>query len=142
MSSVDRATPINQLRGDQNTSDVVNNILTEMEHQDQPPMAPPSQQRYAPQEEQYEEQYYEDEQEQSAPVVKQLSFSEKLLSEAKLPVLVVLLVFVANFSQLNKLLVEYVPKVVGNDGNINMLGLLVKAVLAGVLFYVVKKFVL
>lgn len=142
MTSIDRGTPINQLRGDQNTSDVVNNILTEMEHQDQPPMAPPSQQRYAPQEEQYEEQYYEDEQEQSAPVVKQLSFSEKLLSEAKLPVLVVLLVFVANFSQLNKLLVEYVPKVVGNDGNINMLGLLVKAVLAGVLFYVVKKFVL
>ena len=139
----ERGTPITQLRNDSNgqdNSEIVSNILNQMEQNDQSQVQQPSPQPKTHQEqENFDEQYYEDE---PVPVFRPQTFSEKLLSEAKLPLLVVLLVFVANFNQFNKLLAEYVPRMVGSDGNINVFGLLFKAVLIGVLFYVVKKFVL
>lgn len=130
-------TPVEQLRDDeQPTSQVVKNILNEMETENVKDVK----------NQDNTEQYYDSPQQESYDSYEEyeqpLSFTDKLLREMKMPLLVVLLVFLSNFGYLNKLLVQYVPRIIGNDGNMNMYGLLLKAVFAGFLFFVVKKFIL
>jgi hypothetical protein len=130
-----QGTPITQLRSPptEDNSKVVDGILQEMEQSggdnkqsEQPP----------------KQQYYEEEEEHYDNYETELSFTDKIMMELKLPLLVALLVFLSNFNMLNTLLVKYIPRVIGSDGNMNIYGLLLKSVLAGLLFFVVKKFVL
>lgn len=133
---MNKSTPINQIRGEQDNREAVDKILDEIEGgrgedmMDQQQM-PAQQDRYEPYGEQYEPQYEQ----------RMMSTNERIISEVKEPLLVVLLVFITNFSTFNNLLIQYIPKL-GEHGELNMLGLLLKAVIAGIVFYAVKKFVL
>lgn len=138
-----KSTPINQLRQDDN-SEVVQNILNEMDTNPQMQSSQPmpqggKQPRY---QQEYEPEDDYDEQDQYYMPQKELSLTEKIISELKGPLLVAVLVFVINLNLFDDLLVKYVPKIAGIDGGVGMIGLLIKAVIAGALFYVIKKFLL
>lgn len=170
----DRATPINQLRGDNsNNAELVQNILNDFENdQAQPPssqqpqmqqqqpqmqqmpeqqMQPqqqmqqmPEQQMQPPQQQQQmQPQYYSDEEYDMEPFYqeRELNTTEQIISEVKRPLLVVLLVFLSNLQMVDDVLLKNFVQL-SVDGNLNMLGLLAKAVLAGVVYYLVNNFVL
>ncbi len=103
----------------------------------------PAQQTQQQQQPQYEDEYeeYED---YDGPVIQQkaLSTTDQVISEMKGPLLVILLVFLTNFGMLNQMLAKNVPRLAGGDSGLNMMGLVVKALLAGIVFYVVKRFLL
>ena len=144
-----KSTTLNQLRKEQDNSELVQNILETMEeHPDisgggspQNMDAMPSQQGQQQNDQDYVEEYddYYDE-----PLIqqKELSTTDMIISEAKMPLLVMLLVFLTNFSSLNQILVKNVPKLANADGDLNMIGLVAKVLLAGLVFYIVKRFLL
>lgn len=66
---------------------------------------------------------------------------EMILDETKLPLVVALLVVVFNLKQLDSSVIKFIPKALGEDGNITTIGLLIKGLVAGVLFYLAKKFI-
>jgi hypothetical protein len=66
---------------------------------------------------------------------------EMILEETKLPLIVSLLVVVFNLKQLDSNVIKFIPKALGEDGNITTLGLLMKGLVAGVFFYLAKKFI-
>ena len=66
---------------------------------------------------------------------------EMILDESKLPLVVALLVVVFNLKQLDSSVIKFIPKALGEDGNITTIGLLIKGLVAGVLFYLAKKFI-
>lgn len=135
------STPISQLRNEGDNSQMVDGILSQLEQEDGAPQhrqqMPQQQQQPQQMEDEYEEyeDYYDQVQE------RQLSASEQMISEFKLPLLVVFLVFLTNFGMVNDMLLKNIPRL-GGDGELNMMGLMVKALVAGVVFYLVKKFVL
>lgn len=164
----DRATPINQLRGDNsNNAELVQNILNDFENdqaqppssqqpqmqqqQPQPQQMPeqqmqqmPEQQMQPPQQQQQmQPQYYSDEEYEMEPFYqeRELNTTEQIISEVKRPLLVVLLVFLSNLQMVDDVLLKNFAQL-SVDGNLNMLGLLAKAVLAGVVYYLVNNFVL
>jgi len=145
-----KSTPINQLRQDQDNTELVQNILADMENQpNQMEEQQMSQQVPQQQQQQQQEQFdqdYEDEYEgyeDYGPMVQQkpMTATEQIIDEVKLPLLVVLLVFLTNFGQINQLIVQNVPRL-ASGGELNILGIAVKALVAGVVFYVVKRFLL
>ena len=48
---------------------------------------------------------------------------------------------VFNLKQLDSSVIKFIPKALGEDGNITTIGLLIKGLVAGVLFYLAKKFI-
>ena len=155
----DRATPINQLRGDNsNNAELVQNILNDFENdQAQPPSSQqpqmqqmqPQQQQMQPQQQQemqqpqMQQQYYSDEEYDMEPFYqeRELNTTEQIISEVKRPLLVVLLVFLSNLQMVDDVLLKNFAQL-SVDGNLNILGLLAKAVFAGVVYYLVNNFVL
>jgi len=140
------STPIAQLRQDEDNSSTVNNILNQLEQDNQsggsqqphPQMQQPQQQQYMEQPNQMEpyedyDGYYDGTEEVS------MSMTDKIISELKMPLVVVLLVFLTNYGMVNELLIKNLPKL-SNGNELNILGLGVKAVLAGLVFYLVRKF--
>ena len=145
-----KSTPISQIRKEQDNSELVQNILNEMENtpsnpqqnSQQNPQQNPQQQQYQikpkyENEDEYEEFYDEDIIEQQRP----MSTTDIITSEMKLPLLVVFLVFLTNFDMVNQLIMKNVPKL-ATGGELNVYGLVIKALLAGIVFYIVKRFLL
>ena len=54
--------------------------------------------------------------------------------------LVTVLYLLLSLPQFNELIVKYIPQLT-TENNINMVGLTIKAVLSGILFFIVKKFI-
>lgn len=148
------STPINQLRQEEDNSQVVENILNQFEQDGQQaqqmPQPPPQQMepqhiQQPPQQhggqmipdeyEEFDDEYYDQVKD------RELSQTEEIVEQLKLPLLVVFLVFLTNFDMVNEFLIKNVPRLV-TDGNLNMMGIAAKAVLAGLVYYLVKKFVL
>ena len=148
------STPINQLRQEEDKSQVVENILNQFEQDGQQaqqmPQPPPQQMepqhiQQPPQQhggqmipdeyEEFDDEYYDQVND------RELSQTEEIVEQLKLPLLVVFLVFLTNFDMVNEFLIKNVPRLV-TDGNLNMMGIAAKAVLAGLVYYLVKKFVL
>lgn len=150
------STPISQLRSEGDNSQTVDGILSQLEQEGQqmppqqmqqqmpPQQMPPQQmsQQQMPQQmqedgDEYEEfdDYYDDIQE------RQLSPTEHIISEFKLPLLVAFLVFLTNFGMVNELIMKNIPRL-ANDGELNLIGLVAKALVAGAVFYLVRRFLL
>lgn len=70
----------------------------------------------------------------------ELTLTQKLTNEAKLPLVALVLFLMLNLPQINVLLTGFVPKFLAENGEINMMGLVCKAVLFAVLLYLVKYF--
>merc|ERR1712086_584795 len=68
--------------------------------------------------------------------------SNKIIDQLKAPLLVSVLVLVASMPFLTNLLKTYIPRAFDVvSGNINMIGLVVKSILVGMIFFGVNKFI-
>lgn len=141
-----KSTPLNQIRKEQDNSELVQNILNDMEH-DQPTSMPPSQMqqpRGAPMQQQQHRYEDEDEYEEFYDDIveeKPKNSTDIMIAEMKLPLLVAFLVFLTNFQAVNDMIVKNIPKLAVGD-ELNMMGLIVKALAAGLIFYLVRRFLL
>ena len=73
---------------------------------------------------------------------KKLPLSDRILNESKVPLIVALLFFILNLGVVDKQLIMRFARLVNDDtGDLNYIGIGVKAIVMGVLYYVVKKFV-
>jgi len=70
----------------------------------------------------------------------QLTLTEKITNEAKLPLVLVVLYVILSLPQFNRILTRYVPRFLAETGEINMIGLLSKGVLLALLYWIVKYF--
>ena len=73
------------------------------------------------------------------PIKEELSGTDKILKEAKEPISVVMLVMLFCLPQIDELLKTNIT-MFKNEESLSMVGILFKAVLAGVLFYVIKMY--
>jgi hypothetical protein len=69
-----------------------------------------------------------------------LSFSERLTSEIKLPIIVAVLFVIISLPQFNQLLTRFVPRFLAETGEINMMGLIAKGLILAVLLFGAKYF--
>jgi len=70
-----------------------------------------------------------------------LNLLEKLVNEAKDPLLVAALVVLASLDQVDQLIVQFSPfnVVDGFNGSLNLVGLVLKGLLAGVIYFIVRR---
>jgi hypothetical protein len=62
-----------------------------------------------------------------------------IVAQMKQPILVAIIVFIVSMPALNVLLGYYVPSLLRLGGDLNMMGLAVRAVIAGFLFWFIQK---
>ena len=94
---------------------------------------------YKNQPEQYqdeeEEEYYEQEYEKESQI-------DKIMNNLKGPLVVFVLVFISNYGLLNEIILKNVPRFVNSCGNMNYMGIGIKALVAAVLYFAVNKILL
>ena len=64
-----------------------------------------------------------------------------LRDQIKGPIIVIVLFLVLNHSIVNKYLVKFIPKIGNGSGGMNMKGLILKSLLAGIIFYLLNTFI-
>lgn len=157
-----KSTPLTQLSGNEEDSSntnpaIVQDILNEIQQQEEPPMqSMPNQQppmMEAPPQNLSTANYQMDTQvmppismqeveqppmQMTVPESK-TSMMNNILENARDPVSIILLAFIMNLPMVDSLLLKYVPKVASLSGGMNYMGLLLKAVVIGVLFFATKK---
>ena len=62
-----------------------------------------------------------------------------LVMELKRPLIIIALSIVFALPALNRSLLSFIPKLANDAGNMNLLGIIVKAILVGLLYYVLDK---
>tara|TARA_A100001015_G_C14976431_1_gene707479 strand:+ start:98 stop:589 length:492 start_codon:yes stop_codon:yes gene_type:complete len=71
------------------------------------------------------------------------TFTNKLLKEGKEPLIIAALAYLSNQQFVTDFIKKYVPKIVeAESNNVTPLGFIIKALLIGVLFYIIKKYLL
>ena len=71
----------------------------------------------------------------------ELSFVEKITNQLKLPIIVAILFVLLSLPQFNRILTRFVPRFLAETGELNMMGLLAKAIILAVLLFGVRYFV-
>ena len=71
----------------------------------------------------------------------ELSLVEKITSEIKLPLIVAVLFVILSLPQFNRVLTKFVPRLLAETGELNMMGLLAKGIILAILFFAIKHFV-
>ena len=133
-------TPIANLPVMDSTEDDVDNLLSQMDNR---PADTPTQQEQSPPPQPSPRpamEHYND-----VPRIKRhkkTSLSDRILRESKVPMIVALLFFLLNISTVNTQLTMRFNRLVNNEtGDLNYFGVAVKAIVMGILYYVVKMFV-
>lgn len=124
---------------DGNDGELVNKILSEMNNVEQP-QQPPQQPFYTQQIQQHPQQYQP--QPQRPPMYKKSRLNKLMVNakkDLKYIVIVALLVLVSSLPATNSFITKFVPKTSsGDDNNINMFGIIIKSLLAGLVYYLTK----
>lgn len=76
-----------------------------------------------------------------APPIQRKSYYSEIASELKTPILVALLFFVLSLPFVSVLMSHYLPSLVKATGELTTVGLLIKSLLAGILFWVLHRIV-
>lgn len=145
-----KSTPINQLpdvqppkqepvqvKKQESDNELVQRVLTSMQEPSQvniqeKPMAPPMEPSVIKQQEINNEIPKSDD-----------TLTNKLLKEGKEPLLIAGLAYLSNQEFVTSFIQKYLPKVVAEGTtNVTPFGFMVKALLVGILFYVIKKYIL
>ena len=63
-----------------------------------------------------------------------------LLVELKRPLIIIALCIAFSLPALNKTLLNFIPKLATENGDMSLIGIIVKAILVGILFYITDKF--
>ncbi len=71
---------------------------------------------------------------------KELTLTERLTNEIKLPLVVAILFVVLSLPQFNQVLTKFMPRFLAETGELNMMGLLAKAFIIAVLIFGIKFF--
>jgi hypothetical protein len=66
---------------------------------------------------------------------------EKIIDESKSPIIVATLCILLCFKQVDTQVIKFIPKGLNANGEITTIGLLIKGLIAGLLFYITKKFI-
>ena len=66
---------------------------------------------------------------------------EKITNQVKLPIIVAVLFVILSLPQFNRILTRFVPRFLAETGEINMIGLLAKAIFLAILLFGVRYFV-
>ena len=72
---------------------------------------------------------------------KPLTLFEKIINESKSPIIVATLCTLLCFKNVDTQLIKFIPKGLNSGGEITPVGLIAKGLIAGILFYLVKKFI-
>jgi hypothetical protein len=71
----------------------------------------------------------------------ELTLVQKLTNEIKLPIIVAVLFLLFSLPQVNKLITKFVPRLLSENGEMNMMGIAGKAVIVAILVTLIKLFV-
>merc|ERR1712070_1185075 len=66
---------------------------------------------------------------------------EKILEESKGPGIVALLFIASSFKQFDGQIIKFIPKALNATGEITNIGIIIKGLMAGLLFFLLKKFI-
>jgi hypothetical protein len=69
------------------------------------------------------------------------TFVEKITSEIKIPIIVAVLFVILSLPQFNRLLTKFVPRFLAETGELNMMGLIAKAIILAVIILGAKFFI-
>lgn len=153
---MDRSTPVSHLHRnaeqDPAAAEMMENIVQDLDHEGemhQPQQRQPSQeeiefmqhqmmmQQQQQQRMQQQRMMAQQQPDQRSAPLENQSFTQKLMSEAKEPLLVSVLVLLMSSNQLQSLIAKFLPVAAGNP----LIGLALRAVVAGVLFYLLRRFI-
>tara|TARA_B100000900_G_C20462892_1_gene668053 strand:+ start:352 stop:816 length:465 start_codon:yes stop_codon:yes gene_type:complete len=150
------STPIQNLQqsnegGEEDDSRIVQSILQEMNEQGQsmPEQNSAPQMQVMPQQQQ--QQYMQQEMPEYDPddayeayeevqEYKKETLVQTILREVREPLVVIALYVLTNLPMLDKLITKNIPKTMTNTGGVNIIGVSLKAVVVGIIFYIIKKF--
>ena len=131
---MENSTNIDNLKQDNSTE--INNIIQQIEKDNETVKNTPSVQF------QEQPQYQEEQQPlQNEPIEINASMTDILLHEFKGTLTFIILFILFSINNVDELMGSYLSFVWGDD-RLNMFGVAIKAVVAGVLFYILNKFVL
>ena len=152
------STPIQNLQqsnegGEEDDSRIVQSILQEMneqgnnQQQNMPEQNSAPQMQVMPQQQQYMQQempeYDPDDAYEAFEEVqeyKKETLVQTILREVREPLVVIALYVLTNLPMLDKLITKNIPKTMTNTGGVNIIGVSLKAVVVGIVFYIIKKF--
>lgn len=152
------STPIQNLQqsnegGEEDDSRIVQSILQEMneqgnnQQQNMPEQNSAPQMQVMPQQQQYMQQempeYDPDDAYEAYEEVqeyKKETLVQTILREVREPLVVIVLYVLTNLPMLDKLITKNIPKTMTNTGSVNIIGVSLKAVVVGIVFYIIKKF--
>ena len=150
------STPIQNLsqsnQGEEDDSRIVQSILQEMneqggQQQNLPEQNSAPQMQVMPQQQQYMQQempeYDPDDAYEAYEEVqeyKKETLVQTILREVREPLVVIALYVLTNLPMLDKLITKNIPKTMTNTGGVNIIGVSLKAVVVGIVFYIIKKF--
>ena len=154
------STPIQNLQqsnegGDEDDSRIVQSILQEMNEQGNNQQQNMPEQNSAPQmqvmPQQQQQQYMQQEMPEYDPddayeayeevqEYKKETLVQTILREVREPLVVIALYVLTNLPMLDKLITKNIPKTMTNTGSVNIIGVSLKAVVVGIVFYIIKKF--
>jgi hypothetical protein len=80
---------------------------------------------------------YRDEEHYQKPTV---SYTDRIVYEAKLPLFVAILVFILCLQPLDNLIIQYVPKL-ASGSSLSLIGIAIKALVAGIIFYIANAYI-
>ena len=72
---------------------------------------------------------------------KPMTLFEKIINESKSPIIVATLCTLLCFKNVDIQLIKFIPRGLNSSGEITPIGLISKGLIAGILFYLVKKFI-
>jgi len=140
MSDMDQGTPINNI--EENDTELVQSILQEMKSKENDQQMQQMQQhqqmpQYDDDDDDDDVDDYEMENNHMMYEEKPMPLVEKILNELKDPLIVIICFVLFNLPMLDKFAAKFIPMAYHN-GNISLIGLMMKAVTVGLLFYGVK----
>jgi hypothetical protein len=71
----------------------------------------------------------------------ELSFVQKITNEIKIPIIVAILFVILSLPQFNRLITRFIPRLLSETGDLNMMGLGFKAVIIAILVIIAKLFI-
>lgn len=127
--SNEESTPISSLQN-QNENQDINDIINKIEKDNELPKTTPQpvkkeqSQEIEEQEEEYE-----------------YSIFDVIYNEVSYPILVAVIYIILSFTKLDDLMCMYIKFICNDTGEMNMFGVFLKSILAGLLFYIFGKYV-
>jgi hypothetical protein len=75
---------------------------------------------------------------QQVEPAEELTFVQKLTNEIKLPIIIAIVFILLSLPQFNRVITKFIPRLLSENGDINMMGLALKALIAAIVITLVK----